>query len=123
MLWTLGSKRAAAKGLSYFGHPSGRPRLVQALTKEGEPDPEAYFAALDNALVAAASRQFAIDLLWADRPFLQKHPFAAFEERDPLLRYLIARYGGLNVTWNGIEQYEDVPDSRSLLKSIGDVDP
>ncbi len=35
------------------------------------------------------------------------------------MRYLIARYGGLNITWQGIEHFEAVPGSRALLKDLG----
>ena len=35
------------------------------------------------------------------------------------MRYLIARYGGLNVTWQGIEHFEDTPAARAMLQDLG----
>lgn len=81
----------------------------------------AYFDALDERLLAADTRGFTLDLLLADQSFLKTGVFAHWEQRDPLIRYLIARYAGLNVTWQGIEHFEDVPNARSLLKDLNAI--
>lgn len=78
----------------------------------------AYFDALDERLLAADTRGFTLDLLLADTSFLKSGTLSNWEQRDPLIRYLVARYSGLNVTWQGIEHFEDTPDSRSLLKDL-----
>ncbi len=83
----------------------------------GEPN-AAYFSNLDNRLLAAAARGFTLDLLIAD------HEFAAaslnsFDGHESLIRYLVARYGGMNVTWQGIEHFEDTGNSRAILRSLG----
>ncbi|MFL6415028.1 MAG: hypothetical protein ACJ74Y_05095, partial [Bryobacteraceae bacterium] len=39
--------------------------------------------------------------------------------RELLVRYLVARYGGLNVTWNGLQNFEARTGSRELLKDVG----
>jgi hypothetical protein len=72
----------------------------------------AYFSALDERILAAAERGFTLDLILADSSFMH------FEDPDNLVRYLCARYAGLNVTWQGIEHFEDVPNSRALLKNL-----
>ncbi len=93
---------------------------LKPLTAAGEPD-LAYFHALDDRLLAAAMRGFTLDLLLADQSFLRSGAFSTAHHIDPLVRYLIARYGGLNVTWQGIEHFEDVPDSRALLQEVGSL--
>ncbi|MGH9584296.1 MAG: DUF5060 domain-containing protein [Bryobacteraceae bacterium] len=90
------------------------------LTAEGEPNLP-YFAALDDRILAADKRGFTLDLVLADRSFLRSGAFSTADRRDWLVRYLIARYGGLNVTWQGIEHFEDVPGSRALLKDVGSL--
>jgi hypothetical protein len=40
-------------------------------------------------------------------------------EVDPVVRYIAARYAGLNVTWQGLQQFEQLAGTRSLLKDIG----
>ena len=86
----------------------------------GQPNP-AYFETLDDRLLAAAQRGFILDLLLADQSFLQTGLLANFDAHEPVIRYLAARYGGLNITWQGIEHFEDTPDSRALLKDLGSL--
>lgn len=91
---------------------------MKPLNAEGLPNPT-YFAALDDRLLAADSRGFTLDLILADSSFVRSGAFATWDQRDALVRYVVARYGGLNVTWQGIEQYENAPDGRDLLKDLG----
>jgi len=92
-------------------------QTLKPLTPDGEPN-NAYFAELDKRILAAANRDFTLDLILADDSFLQSGFLANGEAREPLVRYLVARYGSLNVTWQGIEHFEDVPGSRALLKDL-----
>ncbi len=82
------------------------------------PNP-AYFTMLDERLLAAIDRGFTLDLLLADQEFLASGAFTNFDQQEPVIRYLAARYCGLNVTWQGIERFEDVDNSRALLKNLG----
>ncbi len=91
---------------------------LKPLANDGLPNP-AYFDALDDRLLAADARGFTLDLALADAGFVRSGAMETWDQRDALVRYLVARYGGLNVTWQGIENYEDVPDGRELLKDLG----
>ncbi len=81
------------------------------------PDP-AYFDRLDDQIAEIAYRGFTLDLILADEAFLK----TGFLQQDggALVRYLIARYGALNATWQGITRFETQPQSRELLRSIGE---
>ncbi|MFL6353516.1 MAG: DUF5060 domain-containing protein [Bryobacteraceae bacterium] len=79
----------------------------------------AYFDALDDRLLAAGKRGLTADLLVADESFLRSDQLGTWQERDSLIRYLVARYGALNVTWQGIEHFEDTAGSRALLHDLG----
>ena len=37
--------------------------------------------------------------------------FPTWEQRRRFVRYLVARYAAMNVTWQGVEQFEDYPDA------------
>ncbi len=91
---------------------------LKPFDSDGRPN-SAYFAALDDRLLAAATRGFTLDLLLADQSFAQTGYFADFDRHEALVRYLVARYGGLNVTWQGIEDFEKTPNARALLKDLG----
>ena len=45
--------------------------------------------------------------------------FPSWEQRRRFVRYLVARYAAMNVTWLGLEHFEDYPDGRALLKEVG----
>jgi hypothetical protein len=79
----------------------------------------AYFDALDDRILAAASRGFVLDFLIADQKFLSNGFLDQYNEHEALIRYLAARFGSLNVTWQGIERFEEVPKSRPLLRDLG----
>jgi Domain of unknown function (DUF5060)/Protein of unknown function (DUF4038) len=91
---------------------------AKPLSQDFQPNP-AYFDALDDRLLAAGTRGLTADLLLADESFLRSGLLGTWQDRDALMRYLIARYGALNVTWQGIERFEDMRDSRALLKDLG----
>lgn len=79
----------------------------------------AYFDALDDRLLAIDRRGLTADLILADESFLRSGLLGNWQQRDSLMRYLVARYGSLNVTWQGIEHFEDTAGSRALLKDLG----
>jgi hypothetical protein len=78
----------------------------------------AYFQKLDERILAVAGRSFAADLIIADEAFVRSGAFSEREKVEPLVRYVVARYGGLNVTWQGIEHFDEIEGSRGLLGDI-----
>ncbi len=93
---------------------------VKPLLSNGEPNP-AYFDALDDRILAATNNGFVLDFIIADDSFIKSGGLNEWRARDPLLRYLIARYSSLNITWQGIAHFEDDPGSRNLLKEFGEA--
>jgi len=91
---------------------------MKLLDAAGEPD-FAYFDAIDTSVLAAADRGFVLDLVLADSAALKAGVFDDATNRELLVRYLVARYGGMNVTWQGVEKFESRPGTRELLKDIG----
>lgn len=85
---------------------------------DGRPD-LTYFRTLDERILAAADRSFTVDLIIADQAFIQSGAFNDREKMEPILRYVVARYGGLNATWQGIEHFDDLAGSRGLLRDVG----
>jgi hypothetical protein len=91
---------------------------LKPFTAAGEPN-AAYFSALDDRLTAAAMRGFTLDLVLADTAITESVLLKQRGEVDPVVRYIAARYAGLNVTWQGLQQFEQLAGTRSLLKDIG----
>jgi hypothetical protein len=90
---------------------------LKPFTAMGEPN-AAYFMALDDRLLAASNRGLTLDLILADSEITRSVLLTQRDRLEPLLRYLVARYGGLNVTWQGVEKFETIPGSRGLLRDL-----
>src|SRR4051794_4214279 len=73
---------------------------AKPLDPQGQPNFQ-YFDALDRTVLAAAQKGFVLDLLLADADALKAGILDDAANRELLVRYLVARYGAMNVTWNG----------------------
>ena len=91
---------------------------ARRLFPKGRPDP-AYFAELDRRIREVNKRGVVADLVLAANPGVITSLFPDRESRQRLVRYLIARYAPMNITWEGLGEFEDYPGSRALLKEIG----
>ncbi len=91
---------------------------LKPLTPALEPNPS-YFSALDDRLTAVAQKGLTLDLVLFDNSITESVLLKQRDQLEPLVRYVVARYGGLNATWQGIEQFERSPGSRSLLQDLG----
>lgn len=93
---------------------------IKPFAANDQPNP-AYFTALDDRLTAAAERGFTLDLILADTPITASVFLKQRDQLDPLVRFIVARYGGLNVTWQGVQHFELLAGTRSLLKDLGSL--
>jgi hypothetical protein len=91
---------------------------MKPLDREGQPN-FPYFDALDQNILAASDKGFVLDLTLADTAAVKAGMLDEGANRELLTRYLVARYGALNVTWQGLERFESRTGSRELLKDLG----
>jgi hypothetical protein len=92
------------------------------------PDPEKAFAGgapnvdffrrLDARVRYLNEKNLIADLILAPGVTLTRL-FPAPDDRRRFVRYLVARYAPMNVTWQGVERFEDYPDGRALMQGIG----
>jgi hypothetical protein len=108
----LADTRAAQK----FTHLRGIV-LAPAAFASATPAPE-YFRQLDARVRYLNEKNIIADLVLAGPGLLTKL-CPSPDERRRLIRYLVARYAPMNVTWQGVERFEEYPDGRALLKEIG----
>jgi hypothetical protein len=80
---------------------------------------EPYFAELDRRIREVNKRGIVADLILAANPDVITSLFPDWQSRQNLIRLLIARYAPMNITWEGLGEFEDYPGSRALLKEIG----
>lgn len=83
-----------------------------------KPNP-AYFDELDRRVLAIHKRGLITDLMLASNPAYVESLFPDWQARERFIRYAVARYAPMNVTWQGLEEFEDYANGRELLKELG----
>jgi hypothetical protein len=79
----------------------------------------AHFQRLDRRVRYLNDKHMVADLVLADGLDYLCQAFPSPEDRRRLVRYLVARYTAMNVTWQGVERFEEYPGARALLQEIG----
>ncbi len=82
------------------------------------PNP-AYFDELDRRIAEIHKRGITTDLMLASDPDTITSLFPDWQSRERFIRYLVARYAAFNITWQGVEEFEDYSGGRALLKELG----
>ncbi len=92
--------------------------LAAAFPTPDAPD-VAYFRRLDDRLRYISQKGLTIDLVLAGGGNSLRKLFPDWEQRQRFVRYIIARYAALNITWGGVENFEEYDDARGLMREIG----
>lgn len=79
----------------------------------------AHFQRLDQRVRYLNDKHLVADLVLAGGPGYLYKVFPAPEDRRRFIRFLVARYGAMNVTWHIVDRFEDYNGSRQLLGEIG----
>ena len=82
------------------------------------PNP-AYFDELDRRVAEIHKHGITTDLMLASDPETIVAQFPDWQARERFVRYVVARYAAFNITWQGLEEFEDYGDGRALLKELG----
>jgi hypothetical protein len=81
------------------------------------PNPD-YFAELDQRIRYVNGKGLVADLMLADERNALTELLPTREDRDRFVRYVVARYAAMNVTWQGLRHYETYDNARPLLNEI-----
>jgi hypothetical protein len=100
---------------SILGGSGDRGRVYLAADK---PNP-AYFDELDRRMLAIHKRGLTVDLILASNPDYIVNLFPDWPARERFITYVVARYAPFNITWQGLEEFEDYRNGRALLKELG----
>jgi len=77
------------------------------------------FRKLDDRVRYLNQKGITADLVLAGGAGTLTKLFPNPDQRRRFVRYVVARYAAMNVTWQGVENFEDYPDARALLNEIG----
>lgn len=78
-----------------------------------------YFAELDRRILALHKKGITTDLMLGSDPDSYAKLFPDWQSRKRFVRYVVGRYGALNITWQGFEQFEGHTSARAILKELG----
>ena len=77
-----------------------------------------WFQKVDAAVLAANRHGMTADLLIAGAENQLTRIFPEHEQRERYVRFLCARYSGLNITWQGVDRFETYANGRELLLEL-----
>ncbi len=79
----------------------------------------AHFRELDQRILYMNRKGIIADLILAgDENHLVKL-FPGWQQRERYIRYVVARYAAMNVTWQLVQEFEEYENGRELLKEVG----
>ncbi len=120
---TLFEKIVEARAAQKFNHLRG---LIigwgsgpsAAYAKPDLPNP-GYFDELDYRIRALNAKGIIVDLVLAGDENRLEDLFPDWQQRQRFIRYMVSRYAPMNVTWQGVQEFEEYKNGRALLKEIG----
>lgn len=80
-----------------------------------------YFQNVDERIRYMNRKGIACDLLLASGQNHLAKLLPNWKQRERYIRYLVARYSAMNVTWQGLQDVEEYDDGPALLKEISDL--
>lgn len=107
-------RRAAQK----FNHLRGLVLGNSAFPSPDQPDP-AHFQRLDRFVRYANQKGMVADLMLVASPAEFARLFPSWQQRQRYVRYIVARYAPMNVTWQGMREFEAGENGRALMKEMG----
>jgi hypothetical protein len=106
-----------ARASQKFTHVRGVILADPAAYAAGAPNVD-YFRRLDARVRYVTDKGMIADLVLDGGGALTKL-FPTPDDRRRFVRHMVARYAPFNVTWQGVERFEEYPDGRALMKEIG----
>jgi hypothetical protein len=89
-----------------------------AYASRDEPKP-AYFQRLDERVKYINSKGITVDLILGAAADSLTKQFPTWQQRERYVRYVVSRYAPMNVTWQGLQEFETYDKGRDLLKELG----
>jgi hypothetical protein len=80
-----------------------------------------HFQAVDERVRYMNQKGIVFDLVLAGANNHLVRLFPNWRQRERYVRYLVARYAAMNITWQGVQEYETYENGGALLKDLGDL--
>lgn len=111
--------RAAQKFNHLRGLVLGTPeQAARVFPSPDHPNLE-HFRRLDQAVRYMNAKGMVADLILAGPQNQLMRLFPTWQQRQRYIGYIVGRYAGMNVTWQGVQAFETYDTGRALMKEIG----
>jgi Domain of unknown function (DUF5060)/Protein of unknown function (DUF4038) len=111
--------RAAQKFNHIRGLVLGTPeQAARVFPTPDHPDVE-HFRRVDQAVRYMNQKGIVADLILAGPQNQLTRLFPNWQQRQRYISYIVGRYAGMNVTWQGVQAFETYDTGRALMKEIG----
>jgi len=114
----LVDKRAAQKFNHMRGLALGWEETAEAVLADPDRPKVEHFRELDRRVAYLNAKGMTYDLLFAGDRNQLVELLPERRQRERYVRYLVARLAAYNVTWQGVQEYEEYPDGRKILKEL-----
>ncbi|MFB3777793.1 MAG: DUF5060 domain-containing protein [Bryobacteraceae bacterium] len=117
------SKLVAARARQGFNHIRGlvigeAGDSARVFPSPDQPNVE-HFQQLDGRILAMNKVGIVADLILAGPGNHLVRLFPARQQRERLVRFLVARYAAMHITWQGVQAFETYDNGRELLGEVG----
>lgn len=83
-----------------------------------QPDP-GYFRELDKRIAAFNQKNIIADLILGNDENKLADFFPTWQTRERYVRFVVAHYSAMNVTWQVVQEFEEYKDSKPFAREIG----
>jgi hypothetical protein len=91
---------------------------AKAFSAPDKPNPD-FFREVDSRVRYLNSKGIVFDLILARSHDGLSKMFPTWQDRQRFLQFVIAHYAPLNVTWQGVQDFETYTNAKAFLKEIG----
>ena len=114
---------AAERARLKFNHlrgivTGGAEDAATAFPAPDQPNP-AWFQEVDRRILLFNKLGITFDLMMAGGGGQLVKLCPTWHQRERYVRYLVARYSAMDITWQGVQNFEEYDESRTLLKEVG----
>ena len=114
----LVDSRAQQKFNHLRGLVLGNPASAKTVLADPNQPAVDHFRELDRRIAYLNSKGIIADLMFAGANNELADLLPERDQQEHYIRYVVARYGAYNVTWQGLQEFESYKDGRTLLREI-----
>lgn len=123
--WETFTRYADARAEQKFNHVRGLLLGWEETARKVLADPDQplieHFREVERRIVYLNSKGLIYDVLLGGDQNELAELLPDRKQRERYVRYLCARYAAYNIVWQGVQEFEEYPEGRKLLKEINGV--